>query len=180
MGALIMLPGLGGSGRRHWHSHWEAREPAARRFAPSSWDAPVLEDWLEALDAAVDAAEEPPVLVAHSLACLLVAHWARRRPTGARGAFLVAPPDEASPAFPREVESFRPAPRAALPFPALIVASADDPYGAPPAIRRLAADWGAGLVELGALGHINAASGLGAWPEGWALLSAFRAGCGAS
>ena len=49
MGALIMLPGLGGSGRRHWHTHWEAREPAARRFAPSSWDAPELTDWLDAL-----------------------------------------------------------------------------------------------------------------------------------
>lgn len=179
MGALIMLPGLGGSGRRHWHTHWEAREPAARRFAPSSWDAPDLTDWLDAVDAAVATVDEPPVLVAHSLACLLVAHWAVRRPAGACGAFLVAPPDQQSPAFPPEVERFRPAPQGRLPFPALIVASTNDPYGALPPIRRLAADWGAGLVEVGALGHINAASGIGDWPQGWALLTAFRAGCGA-
>ena len=34
----------------------------------------------------------------------------------------------------------------------------------------LAAAWGARLVDGGALGHINAESGLGAWPQGQALL----------
>ena len=34
----------------------------------------------------------------------------------------------------------------------------------------LAADWGARLVDGGARGHINAESGLGAWPQGQALM----------
>ncbi|MEG9472588.1 MAG: alpha/beta hydrolase [Sphingomonas sanguinis] len=32
------------------------------------------------------------------------------------------------------------------------------------------------MVEVGALGHINGASGLGSWPEGRRLLTAFRSG----
>ncbi len=36
--------------------------------------------------------------------------------------------------------------------------------------RALAADWGARAESLGARGHINAESGLGDWPEGWARL----------
>ncbi|WP_338124149.1 alpha/beta hydrolase [Sphingomonas sanguinis] len=39
-----------------------------------------------------------------------------------------------------------------------------------------ARDWKAGIVEVGALGHINGASGLGSWPEGRRLLTAFRSG----
>jgi predicted alpha/beta hydrolase family esterase len=33
-----------------------------------------------------------------------------------------------------------------------------------------------GLIVLGALGHVNASSGLGDWPQGRALLDAFSAG----
>jgi uncharacterized protein len=178
MARLIMLPGLGGSGRNHWHSRWESFEPSAIRLAPASWTTPALADWIAALDGACAEAGEPPVLVAHSMACLLVAHWAQARSAVALGAVLVAPPDEASPHYPPEAASFARAPAVALPFPSLVVASADDPYCPLPVARRLAGQWGAGFIEMGALGHLNAASGLGDWPEGWRLLTAFRAGLG--
>lgn len=176
--ATIILPGIGGSGDAHWQTLWQQADPAMRRIQPSSWDQPELEDWLAALDRAVVAASEPPLLVAHSLACLLVAHWAARRELPVRGALLVAVPDPDSPAFPVEAAGFRHAPDQPLRFPALIVASTDDPYGALPYARQRAAAWGAGLVIAGALGHINGASGLGDWPLGTMLLQAFSAGTG--
>ncbi len=58
-----------------------------------------------------------------------------------------------------------------------IVASSNDPYGTLDHARRRAAQWGAGFIELGALGHINGSSGLGDWPDGLNLLAAFKAGC---
>lgn len=180
MAPVIILPGLGNSGPDHWQSLWQRRDPASRRFAPADWDRPMRDDWLRALDAAVAAAAEPPLLVAHSLACLLVAHWAARSAAQpVRGAFLVAPPDPDGPAFPAETATFRDPPANTLPFPALVVASSDDPFGAVEAARRLAASWGAGFVIAGALGHINSASGVGDWPQGAALFEAFRAGTGA-
>jgi predicted alpha/beta hydrolase family esterase len=60
--------------------------------------------------------------------------------------------------------------RARLPFPAIAVISSDDPFCAPERARAMAADWGAETVDAGPRGHRNAASGLGAWPEGLALL----------
>ena len=180
MATSIIVPGIGGSGEAHWQTRWQRRDPGMVRFAPASWDAPDLADWIEALDRAVLAAPCPPFLVAHSLACLLVPHWRAARP-GRRiaGAFLVAVPDPEGPAFPAEAASFRGVPEGRLGFPALVVASTDDLYGPPEHARRRAEGWGAGLVVAGALGHINAASGLGDWPLGSQLFAAFRAGTGA-
>ncbi len=178
MSTLVTLPGIGGSGEAHWQTIWEKTDPSMVRFQPTDWDKPDLHDWLAALDRAVAAATEPPILVAHSLACLLVAHWAGRGlRSEVQGAFLVAVPDPDGPSFPAvEAGSFRAVPDTTLPFPALVVASHDDPYGSIAYARRRAAAWGAGFVIAGALGHMNSASDLGDWPVGAMLLEAFRAG----
>lgn len=178
VGEFVSLPGIGGSGSGHWQTLWEAQNPSIRRFRPKDWNHPALDDWAAALTTAVLAARTPPVLVAHSLACLLVAHVADRIADRARGAFLVAVPDPLGPSFPREAASFGDAPMRPLPFPALVVASSNDPYGSPDHARRTARAWRAGFVEVGALGHINVASGLGTWPQGAMLLQAFCAGLG--
>lgn len=174
----IILPGIGGSGETHWQTLWERSDPTMVRLQPASWDAPVLEDWIRALDQVVTGSAQPPLLVAHSLGCLLVAHWAARddRPS-VRGAFLVASPDAESSAFPIvEAATFRQVPELPLPFPALMIASQNDPYATVEHSRRRAGQWRAGLVVLGLLGHINAGSDLRAWAEGAMLLEAFRAG----
>lgn len=176
MTEAIILPGIGGSGETHWQTYWEAENPSFYRFRPKSWDQPDLEDWLRALDSAVHHARTPVVLVAHSLACLLVAHAADRFGTRVRGAFLVSVPDPESSVFPVKAADFGGVPSIGLPFPTLIIASSDDPYGSISHARRRASEWKAGLVEVGAFGHINAASGLGAWRQGFMLLEAFRAG----
>mgnify|MGYP005995021095 CR=1 FL=1 len=172
---VLLLPGIGGSGPDHWQSRWECTDPDMTRFAPSDWDRPELADWCEALDRAVGTLDRPPILVAHSLACLLVAHWAAARGTPVAGAMLVAVPDPFGPTFPDEARSFAPVPEHPLRFPSLIVASANDPYGTADYSERRARQWGSRLIALGPLGHINAASNLGNWPEGRAILASFRA-----
>ncbi|WP_148716920.1 RBBP9/YdeN family alpha/beta hydrolase [Chitinolyticbacter meiyuanensis] len=166
---VLTVPGIGGSGPEHWQSRWEALHADTHRVEQADWGKPWLADWLSRLDAAVANAGPDCVLVAHSLGCLLVAHWAAGYPQPIRGALLVAVPDPAAPAFPTEAAEFT-LPQQALPFPALMVASRDDPYADFAFSERAARVWGAELVDAGARGHLNAASGLAAWPEGWALL----------
>jgi predicted alpha/beta hydrolase family esterase len=173
---FITLPGIGGSGPTHWQTRWEASDPAFTRFSPQSWSAPHLVDWIAALDRAVELSYRPPILVAHSLACLLVAHWAARSACPIGGALLVSVPDPKGSRFPSEATEFREIPDQGLRFPSLILASCDDPYADLKAVRELAGRWGSSVIELGALGHINAASSLGDWQQGRWLLSAFAAG----
>lgn len=173
MSAYVVLPGIGGSGPAHWQTLWEQADPNMRRFAPADWDAPDLEDWIAALDLAVAQAPEPPVLVAHSLACLLVAHWSARSTLPVSGALLVAPPDPAGSAFPEEARGFGYPPESPMRFPSLLIASTNDPYGPLDYARLRAGQWGSRFVEAGALGHINGASGLGDWTWGRAQLDEF-------
>lgn len=173
---IVILPGIGGSGELHWQTRWERRNPQCRRLQPADWNRPELEDWISALDRVVGAAPKPPLLVAHSLACLLVAHWQQASTAPVAGAFLVAVPNPQSEAFPVEAARFADPPPRKFRFPSLIVASANDPYGTIEHARGRASQWGSGIVEVGELGHINEASGLGDWPQGNALLMAFAAG----
>lgn len=173
MTEIIHLPGIGNSGERHWQTLWEESDPTIRRFSPTSWDQPDRDDWVAALEEAVRAAQTPPILVAHSLACLLVAHWHQVSDLPIRGAMLVAVPDPTSPAFPSQATSFAHPPQGEFRFPALIVASTDDPYGSLPYVRTRAEQWGGDLIVIGAAGHINGQSELGDWPAGLTLLRDF-------
>src|SRR6266700_7471241 len=106
---VLVLPGYGDSGPEHWQSLWQAEDPACRRVVQRDWMLPRLEDWLDTLARHVAECEGPPVLVAHSLACSLVAHWVTRSEGGVKGALLVAPADVDSPAHtPEEVRDFSP------------------------------------------------------------------------
>ena len=55
-------------------------------------------------------------------------------------------------------------------MPTLLLASRNDPWLAYSGAEDLAQRWGSRLVDLGHAGHVNAESGLGAWPEGLELL----------
>jgi predicted alpha/beta hydrolase family esterase len=168
----LILPGLGGSGPQHWQSLWERRFGYAR-VDQRDWDAPEREEWVRSLDAAVCSSDGPVVLVAHSLACALVAHWAAA--TGgrtARAALLVAPADiDGLAGSLPPVASFAPVPAQPLPFASIVVASEDDPYVRIERARAFAAQWKSEFVSIGARGHINAASGLDDWPQGHAMLA---------
>lgn len=177
---VYTLPGWLGSGPEHWQSRWETRH-GCLRVEQHDWQRPLRGDWSARLQDVLLASppERPVLLAAHSLGCLLVAWWAAHAPqvaTRVRGALLVAPPDIERPDLREQIPGWAPPARQRLPFPAVLVASSDDPYGALPTASRLAADWGAALYSLGPRGHVNADSGLGDWDEGWALLQGLARG----
>ncbi len=169
----LIVPGIGNSGPGHWQTLWEERHAGWQRVQQRDWDRPVCAEWLLGLDAAMARLSAPPVLIAHSMGCLLVAHWAKRSSLPVRAAFLVAVPDPAGPMFPPAAQGFQPVPSEKLRFPSLVVTSSNDPFGSVAYARGCAADWGSDFVEVGAVGHINADSGLGDWPAGLALFDGF-------
>ncbi len=174
---VLIIPGLGGSGPDHWQSRWQARLPDARRVEQEDWDKPDRAGWIARLDAAVAHAKTPPVLVAHSLSCALVACWAAAHERPVHAALLVAPADVESDAHtPPEAHVFRPMPMKRLPFPAILVASRDDPYVAFDRATAISNAWGCELIDIGSAGHINAAAGYGEWPEGERLLQRLQVG----
>lgn len=172
---VLLLPGLYDSGPDHWQSHWERTlgPSHATRVHQRDWAAPVCAEWVATLDAAITTARAPVVLVAHSTACLLVAHWAQTAALpqllAVRGALLVAPSDPLGPSYPAGPTGFAPVPTAPLPFPSVVVASRADEYVAFDTAAAWAKAWGSRLVDLGDAGHINADAGFGPWPEGLAL-----------
>lgn len=178
MTSFVTLPGIGNSGGSHWQSHWEAADARFQRFAPTSWDEPVLRDWISALERTILAAAPPIVLVPHSLACLMVAYAAEAIAGKVAGAFLVAVPDPSEAKFPKQATTFRDPPEIMLPFRSLMIASRNDPYGTSDYARARASQWGCSVIDVGELGHINGASGLGDWTQGRDLLTAFCAGLG--
>jgi predicted alpha/beta hydrolase family esterase len=166
----VFVAGIGNSGPEHWQRRWHERIPGSVWVEHDSWDEPVRDTWVGELQAALRAVEGPKILIAHSLGCPLVVEWAsEHQPDGVVGAFLVAVPDVHGPNFPSEATGFDSPRYRALPFPALVVASTDDPYGSPEHSREITRCLGAGLVDVGPKGHLNAASGLGDWAEGWEL-----------
>ena len=162
----LFLAGIGDSGPDHWQTLWQAAMPAARKLEHSAWDRPDRIVWVREFEAALARIDGPVVVVAHSLGCLLVAHWAAVASRTIAGALLVAVPDPSGPTFPAEATRFRPVPLERLPFPSIVVASEDDPYGPFDYSHACANAWGSRFQAVGPLGHINASSGLGDWVEG--------------
>jgi predicted alpha/beta hydrolase family esterase len=170
---VLTLAGLWNSGPQHWQTLWEKKHPDWQRVAHRDWTSPECHEWVAELDAAIAASDDgPPVLVAHSLACALVAHWASSGSAlRIAGAFLVAPSDVEAPSYPKDAKGFAPMPMQKLPFPSIVVASSDDPYLTLERARAFAEAWGSRFVEIGPAGHINADSGYGEWPEGEQMLA---------
>ena len=153
----------------------------AQHGAADNFYRPDFADWIARLDAAIATSPEPPVLVAHSLSCALVAHWSVQQNHAIAGALLVAPADVDSDAHtPPETRAFRPMPMATLPFHSIVIASSDDPYVDRNRAAAFATAWGSRFVDIGAAGHINTGSGFGAWPLGRLLLDELCAASAAS
>jgi uncharacterized protein len=176
MTPILLIPGLWNSGPEHWQSHWERERTDCRRVVQKDWESPRRSDWVAALEAEVARSGGPVVLAAHSLGCALVGHWAASSSHLARvrGALLVAPSDVEAPSYPAGTTGFTPMPLKKLPFPSIVIMSTDDEYVTTQRAALFADAWGSRLVNVGAKGHINSASRLGAWPEGFALVEELR------
>jgi len=175
MTRTLILPGFHNSDSDHWQSQWEARDGTLVRVIQDDWETPRCADWIAKLDQALVLTGPDTLLVAHSAGCALVAHWAVGCQRGwVHAALLVAPSDPEAPSFPPRPTGFAPMPLRRLPFRSLVVASSNDPYATLSRARRFAMAWGSDFMMIGEAGHINSASGLGDWPEGFALLNALR------
>jgi predicted alpha/beta hydrolase family esterase len=173
----VFLAGIGNSEPGHWQAVWHG-ELGGRWVEHADWERPRRDEWVAELHQVLRDVSGPKVLVAHSLGCLLAAEWAARHSDPeVKGSFLVAPPDVNGPRFPSGIVGFAPALAAARPpTPARVVASTNDPFATFESACAAAAAWGADIVDVGALGHINLASNLGGWAAGRRLLERFVAG----
>lgn len=171
---ILTVPGFNNSGPSHWQTIWERTRGDTHRAELGMWSTPHRNVWVTKLDQAIRAAQAPVILVAHSLGCIAVAWWARlagqpyAHPVA--GALLVAPADVDDTDSPTSLSGFAPAPDMLLPFPSILVGSTDDPWITRDRAHSLAVAWGSHFVDVGAQGHINAASDLGTWNEGQELL----------
>ncbi len=82
--------------------------------------------WLKNEGDVQKANPERVVLVAHSLGCTAIAHWARKFGTRIKGALLVAPSDCEAATYNFDTKGFAPIPLEKLSFRSLVVASVDD------------------------------------------------------
>jgi serine hydrolase len=173
---ILIIPGWSGSEEDHWQSRWERSLTTARRVVQEEWYEPDLGAWTARIKSLVQEAQRPVVLVAHSLGVIAAVHAAPLlTDENVAGAFLVAPADvDNADKWPvtrgydpcKSIRGFAPTPTARLPFPAMLVASANDPYCTLERAKELAEAWGATLVESGDCGHLNVDSGHGPWPDG--------------
>lgn len=174
---ILMVPGYTNSGPDHWQSRWESKLSTARRVEQAEWSKPVREDWTARVAAAVNAAEKPVVLVAHSLGVATAIQAIPQFTNRVAGGFFVAPPDVANPAIrPKHLMTFGPYPRDPLPFPSVVIASRNDPYSTFEVAEDIAGAWGSLFIDAGEVGHLNAESGHGPWPEGSLTFAKFLSG----
>ena len=126
----LIVPGWQGSADEHWQSHWQRSLPNSARVEQADWLNPKREDWVAELQRSIASDPRPTILIAHSLGCITVAHWAAQAPVESlrrvRAALLVAPADVERANCPPALQNFAPIPQHLLPFPSQLVGSAPE------------------------------------------------------
>lgn len=183
---VLIVPGL----RDHVAEHWQtllAAQLRAQGRAVHSVPAMGRDDLdcaarVAAIEREAQAIVGPLVIVAHSGGVVMLVHWARTTRRAVQGALLATPPDFDQPlpaGYPTlaalEAGAWLPVPRDRLPFPSIVGASRNDPLGRFERVADLAQAWGSRLVDLGEVGHLNPASGFGAWPQALVLIDELAA-----
>ncbi len=178
---ILIVPGYTNSGEDHWQTRWENKFSTARRVNQTDWHKPVVEEWTENMVSAVDSADKPVVVLAHSLGCQTFVQALQKMSSESRrkisGAFIVAPPDVENPSIrPKHLMTFGPYPRDPLPCPSILIASRNDQFCSYDIAGDMANAWGSRLIDAGESGHLNGDSGHGPWPEGLMVFAEFMAG----
>ncbi len=180
---VLIVPGLRDHVAQHWQSlllqNLQQQAQAVHAVEPLGRDNLSCAERVRALEAAAQQIEGPFILVAHSGGVISVAHWAAQTSCAVHAALLVAPPDFETPlplGYPSlaelETGGWLPVPRQPLPFRSLVCTSQNDPLASLAAAQKLASDWGSSVLDLGAVGHVNPASGFGPWPRAEQLIAA--------
>lgn len=177
---FLVVPGRENAPTAHWQSHWLGAFANSTRLIQEDWSRPEVGAWTSRLDAAVRLAPRRVVLIGHSVGVATILRWTQQttpeQVERVAAAFLAAPTnvEDPDPSFDL-VRNFAPMPMARLPYPALVVASRDDPRVKMPRARACAQAWGADFADIGEAGHIGSAAGLGMWPTGLLLLGGLLA-----
>jgi predicted alpha/beta hydrolase family esterase len=174
---ILLVPGLRDHVPAHWQTLLEAKLPNARCVPRMQRDKFSCAAWVAEIDRSLAQIEGPVILVAHSAGVMITVHWAQRHSRTIKGALLAAPADFETPlpeGYPTQdllrQNGWLPTPRARLPFPSIVAASTNDPLGRFDRVAELARAWGSVLVDVGAVGHLNPASGFGEWPQAELLI----------
>lgn len=172
---ILTVPGLGSSGPKHWQTLWEQKYPNVfSRVEQQNWDLPDCDTWVEKLNKEIQKTDKPTYLVAHSLGCITVAHWANRFfNKNILCAFLVAPADVEKLKNLNFVTGFNPIPKEKLPFESVLIASSNDIYAHISRSEDFAKAWGSEFINIGKKGHINASSSIDYWEEGFRVFTKF-------
>lgn len=175
----LIVPGWQGSSAEHWQTHWQKILPECARVEQDNWLLPQRHAWIAQLERQIAADRRPVVLIAHSLGCVTVAHWAAQASPGllarVRGALLVAPADVERRDCPAALRNFAPMPCASLPFHSVLVGSSNDHAADARRALQFAQQWGSESVILPNAGHINVQSGHHRWEQGFAWLYQLQA-----
>ena len=170
----LIVPGWQGSAEEHWQSHWHRSLPNAARVEQADWLQPERIAWVTELQRSIASDPRPIVLIAHSLGCITVAHWATQAPREllqrVRGALLVAPADVERAHCPPALQNFAPINRQPLPFPSLVIGSDNDCAASALRAQEMADNWGSEATILSGVGHINVQSGHQQWQQGFDYL----------
>lgn len=184
MSTVLIVPGLYGSELQHWQTWIERKLPNTQRVEQEDWDNPILPIWAHAVSNNIQQARGKVWIIAHSFGCLASIYAAQKQPEKIAGAMLVAPanPSRFSLHGFQVGELYVSArdnvaqhlPKQALDFPSVIVASNNDPWMPLESAEAWADTWESRFINIGAAGHINVASGFGAWPQGLSLFENFQ------
>lgn len=181
---VLIVPGLREHAPAHWQTLLAAQLPRVHTVPPMGREGAGLDRAarVAAIEQAAQAIAGPLVVVAHSAGCAMVAHWAQGTRRAVQGALLATPPelDRPMPAgYPSLAAlgagGWLPLPLARLPFPSIVAASRNDPLARFDQVARMAQAWGSRLADLGAVGHLNPASGHGAWPDAHTFIAELSA-----
>ena len=175
---VLIVPGLRDHVEQHWQTILASELLRVAAVPPMGRDALSCQDRVLAIEQAAGRVQGPLIIVAHSGATIMVAHWAATTRRKVLGAVLATPPDFERPmpeGYPTVGQlsdnGWLPVPRQALPFPSIVAASRNDPLAAFDRVIELATCWGSTLVDLGEVGHLNPASGYGRWDRVHALIA---------
>lgn len=176
---VLIIPGLRDHVETHWQTILAAQLPKVHSVQPMGREDLDCARRVQAIEAAMAVIVGTVLLVAHSGGCVMVAHWAQHSTHAHRvcGALLATPPDFEQPmpeGYPTlaalQAGGWLSVPRQRLPFRSLVTTSDNDPLATRERVIALAQDWGSDTVDLGAVGHLNPASGYGEWPMAKSLI----------
>lgn len=167
----FIVPGLGGSGPKHWQTYFEKTGENFQRIEQKNWDAPDINEWTETIEKAIEAYDpQTVVLVGHSLGCLTIASWALRYNKKIKAALLVAPPDIDLVSEKLQTRLLDRISLTKINFKTVLVASTNDPWATIEKAESYADKWGSKFINIGAAGHINDLSGHYEWKQGLEIL----------